>query len=51
MVTSTIAGDNVYIAWPTNKTGNDEGMFRDSTDGAATFADKINLSNFTDAES
>lgn len=26
-------------------------MFRTSTDGGATFADKINLSNSTDAES
>jgi hypothetical protein len=29
-----ISGDNVYIAWWSNKTGNnDEGMFRASTDG------------------
>jgi hypothetical protein len=46
-----ISGDNVYIAWPTNKTGNDEVLFRASTDGGATFGDKINLSNGTDTES
>jgi len=41
------SGDNVYIAWWTNKTGNDEVMFRASTDGGKTFGDKINLSNST----
>ena len=46
-----ISGDNVYIAWWTNKTGNDEVLFRASTDGGATFGDKINLSNTTAAES
>ena len=46
-----ISGDNVYIVWPTNQTGNDEVNFRASTDGGTTFADKINLSNSTNAES
>ena len=46
-----VSGDNVYAAWWTNKTGNDEVMFRASTDGGAMFGDKINLSNSTDAES
>jgi len=46
-----ITGDNVYVAWWTNKTGNDEVMFRASTDNGATFTDKINLSNTTGAES
>jgi hypothetical protein len=46
-----ISADNVYIVWPTNKTGNDEVMFRSSNDNSATFADKINLSNSTDSES
>jgi hypothetical protein len=41
------SGDNVYIAWWTNKTGNNEVMFRASTDNGATFGDKINLSNST----
>jgi len=45
------SGDNTYIAWWTNKTGNDEVMFRASTDNGATFADKINLSNSTSADS
>jgi hypothetical protein len=41
------SGDNIYIAWWTNKTGNNEVMFRASTDNGATFGDKINLSNST----
>ena len=45
------SGDNVYIAWWTNKTGNNEVMFRASTDGGKTFGDKINLSNSTKSES
>jgi uncharacterized protein (UPF0333 family) len=45
------SGDNVYIAWWSNKTGNDEVMFRASTDGGKTFGDKINLSNSTNADS
>lgn len=28
-----ITGDNIYVAWWTNETGNDEVMFRASTDG------------------
>jgi hypothetical protein len=39
------SGDNVYIVWWSNKTGNNEVLFRSSTDGGKTFADKINLSN------
>jgi hypothetical protein len=46
-----MSGDNVYIAWWTNQTGNDEIMFRASIDGGATFIDKVNLSNSTNAES
>ena len=46
-----ISGDNIYIVWPTNGTGNDEVNFRASTDGGTTFADKITLSNTTGAES
>jgi hypothetical protein len=45
------SGDNIYVAWWTNKTGNDEVMFRASTDGGKTFGDKINLSNSTKADS
>jgi hypothetical protein len=46
-----ITGDNVYVAWWTNKTGNDEVMFRASTDKGQTFGDKINLSNTPNANS
>jgi hypothetical protein len=48
-----ISGDNIYIAWWTNNTANnnEEVMFRASNDGGATFGDKINLSNTTDADS
>ena len=38
---SAISGDNVYVAWWTNETV----MFRESTDGGATFGDETNLSN------
>lgn len=50
---SVVSGENVYIAWWTNNTenGNEEVMFRASTDGGATFSDRINLSNTTDADS
>jgi hypothetical protein len=41
------SGYNIYIAWWTNKIGNDEVMFRASTDGGKTFGGKINLSNST----
>jgi hypothetical protein len=48
-----ITGDNVYVAWWTNKTANnnEEIIFRASTDAGKTFGDKINLSNTTDADS
>ena len=36
-----ISGDNAYVAWWTNKTGNDEVMFRASGDNGQTFGDKI----------
>jgi hypothetical protein len=48
-----ISGENVYVAWWTNNTdnNNEEILFRASTDGGATFGDKINLSNTTNADS
>ena len=48
-----ISGENVYVAWRTNNTANsnNEVIFRASTDGGATFGDKINLSNTTEANS
>jgi hypothetical protein len=36
--TIAISGDNIYIAWWTNKTGNDEVMFRASDDGWASIS-------------
>ncbi len=46
-----ISGDNVYVSWWTNKTGNDEVMFRASADAGKTFGDRINLSNTTNSDS
>jgi hypothetical protein len=51
LVPIATSGENVYITWWTNKTGNEEVMFRASTDNGATFGDKINLSNTTEADS
>jgi hypothetical protein len=46
-----ISGNNIYVVWSTNSTGNEEVLFRSSADGGVTFADKINLSNTTAADS
>ena len=48
-----VIGDNVYVAWWSNNTanGNNEVLFRVSTDGGTSFSDKINLSNSNDSES
>ena len=45
------SGDNVFVSWVSNKTGNFEVMFRISNDNGKTFTDKINLSNTTDSDS
>jgi hypothetical protein len=45
------SGDSVYVAWWSNKTGNDEVMFKASGDGGKTFADKMNLSNTPNSRS
>jgi hypothetical protein len=45
------SGDNLYIVWWTNKSGNWEIMFRASNDTGETFGNKINLSNSTDTNS
>jgi hypothetical protein len=50
-IASSDSGENAYIVWWTNRTGNDEVMFRASADGGVTFGDKINLSNRTDSDS
>ncbi len=39
------SGNNVYVTWWGNKTGNYEVMFKGSNDGGKTFGQKINLSN------
>lgn len=51
LVPIATSGENVYITWWSNKTGNEEVMFRASIDNGASFGDKINLSNTTDADS
>jgi hypothetical protein len=45
------SGDNVYVVWWSNKTGNDEVMFKASTDSGKTFGDKMNLSNSSNSNS
>jgi hypothetical protein len=45
------SGNYVYVAWPSNKTGNNEVMFKASTDGGKIFSDKINLSNTPKSDS
>ena len=49
---SAISGDNVYVGWWTKETANnnEEIMFRESTDGGATFGDEMYLSNTTNAD-
>ena len=51
MAASEEDGNNVYVGWWTNRSGNWEVMFRASNDGGATFGDKINLSNSPDTQS
>jgi hypothetical protein len=50
-----ITGDNVYVAWWNDKTGNDEVMFRASIDKGQTFGkkigEKIDLSNTPNSDS
>jgi hypothetical protein len=48
---ATSGDKNVYVAWWTNKTGNDEVMFKASTYGDKTFSDKVNLSNSSNTKS
>ena len=49
--TMIASGENLYIVWWTNKSGNWEVMFRASNDFGEIIGDKINLSNSTDANS
>jgi hypothetical protein len=39
------SGNNVYVTWWTNKSGDSEVMFKASNDAGKTFGSKINLSN------
>ena len=48
-VSVAVSGENIYIAWLTNKTGSDEVVFRSSNDAGRTLNDKITLSNTTNA--
>ena len=48
---ATSGDKNVYVTWWSNKTGNDEVMFKASTDAGKTFGSKINLSNSPKSES
>jgi hypothetical protein len=48
---SSIFENDVYVAWWTNKTGNDEVMYRLSSDAGKTFTDKVNLSNSPNSDS
>lgn len=41
------SGNNLYIVWPDNKTGNWELFFTRSGDGGDTFDNPINISNNT----
>ena len=48
---ATSGDNNVYVTWWTNKTGNDEVMFKASANSGKTFGDKMNLSNSPKSES
>jgi hypothetical protein len=48
---ATSGYNNVYVSWWSNKTGNDEVMFKASTDGGKTFSNKMNLSNTPKSDS
>lgn len=48
---TSIFENDVYVAWWTNKTGNDEVMYRLSSDAGRTFTDKVNLSNTPNSDS
>ena len=48
---TSIFENDIYVAWWTNKTGNDEVMYRLSSDAGKTFTDKVNLSNTPNSDS
>jgi hypothetical protein len=45
------SGNNEYVAWWDNTTGNWEISFAKSSDGGKTFGDTINISNSSNARS
>jgi hypothetical protein len=53
MSTVAVTGRNVYVAWHTNDTGNNNEVvfFRASHDGGKTFGDKVYLSHTTGSNS
>ena len=48
---TSIFENDIYVAWWTNKTGNDEVMYRLSSDAGKSFTDKVNLSNTPNSNS
>ena len=46
-----VSGDNVYVAWWGNSSGNYEVMFKASDDGGKTFGEGLSLSNSTNGTS
>jgi hypothetical protein len=48
---ATSNDNNVYVSWWSNKTGNDEVMFKASSDGGKIFSYKMNLSNTPKSDS
>src|SRR5919197_1256953 len=48
---ATSGDNNVYVVWWSNKTGNNEVMFKASTDGGKTWSNKMNLSNTPKSDS
>jgi peroxiredoxin len=51
LVPISVSGNNVYVTWSSNKTGNDEIMFKVSADSGKTFGERMNLSNSPNSES
>jgi hypothetical protein len=46
-----VSGDNLYVSWWGNETGNTEVIFKASNDNGQTFGDRINISNSTNGTS
>src|SRR5437867_2008370 len=44
---AAVSGNNVYVVWQDNSTGNGDIYLRHSTDGGKAFEDILNLSNNT----